>query len=54
MRLGIYTEEMFQTLARWGFIILLVLINISIVRSVMWGAIEWLAAPWFMLWDLLL
>lgn len=54
LRLGIYTEEMFQTLARWGFIILLVLINISIVRSLMGDAIEWLAAPWFMLWDLLL
>ncbi|MCX6920589.1 MAG: site-2 protease family protein [Verrucomicrobia bacterium] len=54
LRLGIYTEEMFQSLARWGFLILLVMINISVVRSVMGDAIEWLAAPWFMLWDLLL
>jgi Zn-dependent protease len=54
LRLGIYTEEMFQSLARWGFLILLVMINISVVRSVMGDVIEWLAAPWFMLWDLLL
>lgn len=28
LRLGLYTEEMFLTLSRWGFIILIVLINL--------------------------
>jgi Zn-dependent protease len=28
LRLGVYSEEIFQTLSRWGFFILLIIINI--------------------------
>lgn len=53
VRLGLYSEEAFHTLARWGFIILLVAVNLPFFRSGMWTAIQLLASPWFGLWDLL-
>lgn len=53
VRFGLYSEEFFHQLARWGFIILLVAVNLPFFRSGMWMAIQWLSAPWFGLWDLL-
>jgi Zn-dependent protease len=46
LRLGIYSEEIFQTLSRWGFFILLIIINIpgfSHVVMVMISPILWLS-----------
>lgn len=53
VRLGLYSEEMFLTLARWGFIILLVAINVPGFRSLMGAAIQLLVQPWFFLWKAL-
>ena len=36
LRLGIYSEEIFQTLSRWGFFILLIVINIPGFNMVLW------------------
>ena len=47
LRLGIYSEEIFQTLSRWGFFILLILINIpgfQTVITLMITPILWLSA----------
>jgi Zn-dependent protease len=47
LRLGIYSEEIFQTLSRWGFFILLIIINIpgfSRVITLMITPILWLSA----------
>jgi Zn-dependent protease len=51
VRLGLYSEEIFLQLSRWGFIILLVAVNLPFFRSGMWSAIQLLASPWFGLWD---
>ena len=53
LRLGLYTEEMFLTLSRWGFIILLVLINLPPFQWALQEGLRWLALPWLALWDLL-
>jgi len=53
LRLGLYTEEMFLTLSRWGFIILLVLINLPPFQWALQMGLRWLALPWLALWDLL-
>lgn len=53
LRLGVYSEQVFLTLARWGFIVLLVLINLPFFHPMMSQAIRLLATPWFALWDLL-
>ena len=53
LRLGLYTEEMFLTLSRWGFIILLVLINLPPFQWALHEGLHWLALPWLALWDLL-
>ena len=53
VRFGLYSEEFFHQLARWGFIILLVAVNLPFFRSGMWMAIQWLSTPWFGLWELL-
>ena len=52
LRLGIFSEEIFYTLARWGFVILLVLINIPFFREIMSVGIELLAIPFVLLWGL--
>lgn len=47
LRLGIYSEEIFQTLSRWGFFILLIIINIPGFHKViilMISPILWLSA----------
>jgi len=47
LRLGVYSEEIFQTLSRWGFFILLIIINIpgfSRVITLMISPILWLSA----------
>jgi Zn-dependent protease len=47
LRLGIYSEEIFQTLSRWGFFILLIIINIPgfhHVITLMISPILWLSA----------
>lgn len=53
VRLGLYSEEVFLALARWGFVILLVAVNLPFFREGMHAAIRLLATPWFGLWDLL-
>ena len=53
LRLGLYSEEFFLTLARWGFIVLIVLVNLPPFLRVMHAGIVLLASPWFGLWDLL-
>ena len=52
LRLGIFSEEIFYTLARWGFVILLILINIPFFRQMMTVGIELLAIPFILLWGL--
>jgi Zn-dependent protease len=51
VRLGLYSEEIFLQLSRWGFVILLVAVNLPFFRSGMWSAIRLLASPWLGLWD---
>lgn len=53
LRLGIFSEEVFYMLARWGFIILTVLINLPFFRQIMSAGIEFLAFPFFYLWGVL-
>ncbi len=53
VRLGLYSEEVFLMLARWGFIILLVAVNMPFFRVLMAAAVQWLAWPWLSLWDFL-
>jgi Zn-dependent protease len=53
LRLGLYSEELFLTLARWGFIILIILINLPPFTRLMSAGIRFLVVPWFGLWDLL-
>jgi Zn-dependent protease len=51
VRLGLYTEEIFLALARWGFVILLVAVNLPFFRDGMDVAIRLVASPWFWLWE---
>jgi Zn-dependent protease len=53
VRLGLYSEEFFLMLARWGFIILLVAVNLPFFRVFMHKAVGLVATPWFWLWSLL-
>ena len=53
LRLGLYSEEMFLTLARWGFIILLVLVNLPPFQAAMTFARELVITPWAYLWYIL-
>ena len=53
VRLGLYSEETFLMLARWGFVILLVAVNLPFFRELMHTAIGLVAAPWLRLWNLL-
>ncbi|MEI7651749.1 MAG: site-2 protease family protein [Verrucomicrobiota bacterium] len=53
LRLGLYSEEIFLSLARWGFIVLIVLVNLPPFLRMMHAAILLLASPWLGLWDLL-
>lgn len=53
VRFGLYTEEIFLAFARWGFVILLIAVNLPFFRDGMDVAIRLLATPWFHLWDLL-
>ena len=53
VRLGLYSEETFLMLARWGFIILLVAVNLPFFREFMHTAIGLVATPWFWLWGFL-
>jgi Zn-dependent protease len=53
LRLGLYSEEFFLSLARWGFIVLIVLVNLPPFLRMMHTAILLLASPWLSLWDLL-
>jgi Zn-dependent protease len=53
LRLGLYSEELFLTLARWGFIILLMLVNFAPVQAAMAFARELVVLPWAYLWYLL-
>ena len=50
LRLGLYSEEMFLTLSRWGFIILIILINVGPFQSLLHSGLRWLAYPWLALW----
>ena len=53
VRLGLYSEETFLALARWGFLILLVAVNLPFFREAMDVGIRLVASPWFWLWDFL-
>jgi Zn-dependent protease len=53
LRLGLYSEEAFLALARWGFVILIVLVNLPPFLRVMHAGVALLATPWFALWDFL-
>ncbi len=53
VRLGLYSEESFLMLARWGFVILLVAVNLPFFRTFMSKAVGLVATPWFWLWNLL-
>jgi Zn-dependent protease len=50
LRLGLYSEELFHTIARWGFVILIVLINLPgfgrLIRQVMSPLLEAAAFVW--------
>ena len=53
LRLGLYSEELFLTLARWGFVILIILIHLPPFTRLMSAGIRLLVLPWFGLWDFL-
>ncbi|MEY4307143.1 MAG: hypothetical protein RJA95_511 [Verrucomicrobiota bacterium] len=53
LRLGLFSEEFFLSLARWGFVVLIVLVNLPPFLRVMHAGIILLASPWLGLWDLL-
>ncbi len=53
LRFGLYSEEMFLTLARWGFVILLVLVNLppfQLGMAYLRALVNW---PWIYLWYIL-
>ncbi|MFM9016604.1 MAG: site-2 protease family protein [Verrucomicrobiota bacterium] len=54
LRLGLFSEQVFMALARWGFIILLVLVNLPPFRMLLWTVLQFIATPWYVLWDSLL
>jgi Zn-dependent protease len=54
VRFGLYSEEVFLNLARWGFISLLVLLNIPIFQQGMHWVLIQLITPWLYLWNFLL
>ncbi len=54
LRLGLFSEQVFMALARWGFIILLVLVNLPPFRMLLWTALQVIATPWFALWESML
>lgn len=53
LRLGLYSEELFLTLARWGFVILLVLVNLPPFQVAMGYLRALVVWPWACLWNLL-
>ncbi len=53
LRLGLYSEELFMTLANWGFIILLMLVNFAPFQAAMAFARELVITPWAYLWHIL-
>lgn len=53
LRLGLYSEELFLALARWGFVILLVLVNLTPFQVAMGYLRELVIWPWAYLWYLL-
>lgn len=53
LRLGAYTEELFNALLRWGFVVLIILINLPFFQPMMGKVIRLLAFPWLVLWDFL-
>jgi Zn-dependent protease len=53
VRLGLYSEEIFLSLARWGFVILLVAVNLPFFRAFMHTAVGLVASPWVWVWNLL-
>ena len=53
LRLGLYSEELFLSMARWGFVILLVLVNFppfQVAMAYLRALVVW---PWAYLWNLL-
>jgi Zn-dependent protease len=53
LRLGLFSEEVFLALARWGFVILIILVNLPPFLRLMHAGLVLLATPWFGLWELL-
>ncbi|MFM9000398.1 MAG: site-2 protease family protein [Opitutia bacterium] len=54
LRLGLFSEAAFMALARWGFIILLVLVNLQPFRVLLGQVVKFIAMPCFGLWEALL
>jgi Zn-dependent protease len=52
LRLGVYTEEVFESLARWSFLILIILINLPFFREFMVSAMKIVALPFLLVWEL--
>ena len=53
LRLGLYSEEVFLSLARWGFVILMVLVNLQPFQIAMGYVRALVIWPWAYLWNLL-
>jgi Zn-dependent protease len=53
LRIGLYTEETFLSLAQWGFVILIVLVNLEPVQLAMAYLKRLVVWPCFQLWSLL-
>jgi Zn-dependent protease len=50
LRLGVFSEEIFQTLSRWGFFILLIVINIPGFNMLIWLMIGPILELSYMIW----
>ena len=50
LRLGLYSEELFLTLARWGFIVLIILINLPGFNRLMYWAMTPLVEASLFIW----
>ena len=50
LRLGVYSEEIFQTLSHWGFFILLIIINIPGFKTIIWLMIKAILELLYIIW----
>jgi Zn-dependent protease len=54
LRLGLFSEAAFMAMARWGFIVLLVLVNLAPFRMFLGQVVKLIVLPCFGLWKALL